>query len=267
MRPNPAPRGRSGLDGFTLIEMLVVLLLAVLLVIVLQQTLIVQRQFHESRNAVSVRLGTVGTGLALLGANFRGASVSRGDVAVLAPRRVRIRIPVGSGTICGSDNAGNRIGVVDVVGSWLARSGDSVTVQSADGPFDDLLDRVEGPGRRVPCTESRGGLIIRLDSRVRDLEFPSTTRVFRTVEFESVVENGFQYLYRVEGTRRDLLLGPLDTADGFEAWYSDEDGVPVGPPPAATRITMQVLAVAPPRRGVTSSVRDTIRLTFGGRNR
>jgi hypothetical protein len=81
-----------------------------------------------------------------------------------------------------------------------------------------------------------------------------------------VVENGKQYLYRVDGAERDLLVGPLDLSEGFRAWYVDLQGVEVFDPTLADRVMVRVIAQSPDVRGVPSFLRDTLEMSFGGRN-
>jgi len=252
--------------GFTLVELLTVLALAALLVVALQEALIVQRQFYEAQGAASARHESARTAMAVLGAAFREASVPGGDVDVLTPSRVRVRMPVGFGVVCGIDNNGSRAGLVTTRGRWVAGMGDSVLVQLTSGRFVDLLDGVDPASNRVPCLTASPGLIIRLDQRVPDVAVPSPARSFRSQLFESVVEGGKQYLYRVDGTQRDLLVGPLDVTDGFRVWYADLQGVEVADPALADRLMVRVIAQAPDLRGTPSSVRDTVQMAFGGRN-
>lgn len=252
--------------GFTLVELLTVITLAALLVVALQQALIGQRHFYEAQGGISVRNESVRTAMAVLGATLREASIARGDVEILTPRRLRVRMPVGTGVVCGIDNNGTRVGLVMTRGRWQEGSGDSVSVHLDTGPHADLLDRVDAPSNRVPCMEAAPGLIIRLDDRVPGVVIPSPARAFRSHLLESVVENGHQYLYRVDGTERDLLVGPLDAVDGFRVWYADLTGAEVATAALADRLMVRVIAQAPDRRGRPSFLRDTLQLTFGGRN-
>ncbi len=252
--------------GFTLVELLTVLALAALLIVALQEGLIVQRQFYEVLSGASVRNESVRVSIAVLGAAFREASVPGGDVEVLTPRRVRVRMPVGFGVVCGIDNNGGRVGLVTVRGRWLEAMGDSVLVQLSSGRFAGLLDAVDPASDRVPCLTASPGLIIRLDQRVPDVAVPSPARSFRSQIFESVVEEGKQYLYRVDGTQRDLLVGPLDVTDGFRVWYADRQGVEVADPALADRLMVRIIAQAPDLRGRPSILRDTVQMAFGGRN-
>jgi prepilin-type N-terminal cleavage/methylation domain-containing protein len=266
MKSSQRVQVKENRTGFSLVELLITLALAALIFMALQEVLIAQRKFYETQGAVSARNETVRTSMAVLGAALREASVPHGDIQVLTPRRIRVRMPVGLGVVCGIDNNGSRIGLVAPQGRWDETVGDSVVVHLTSGRLVDLLDQVDPTSDRVPCLTSSPGLIIRLDQRVPNVAIPSPARAFRSQLLESVVENGKQYLYRVDGAERDLLVGPLDLSEGFRAWYVDLQGVEVFDPTLADRVMVRVIAQSPDVRGVPSFLRDTLEMSFGGRN-
>lgn len=266
MRIHGRHSGRRHRLGFSLVELLTALTLSVLIVVALQEALIVQRRFYEAQGGVSVRNESVRTAMAVLGAAFREVSLSEGDVDILTPRRVRVRMPMGFGVVCGIDNNGSRVGFVTPQGRWAVGMGDSVIVHLTSGRVVDILDAVEPASNRVECLTAYPGVILRLSNRVPDIQIPSPARSFDSQLIESVVEGGKQYLYRMDGVQRDLLVGPLDMVDGFRAWYVDLQGQEVADPALADRIMVRVIAQAPDLRGRPSILRDTIQMTFGGRN-
>lgn len=259
MRSSPRSRG-----GFTFPEMLTVIVLAAVVLVALQQTLIGQLHFHESQRAVSERNESVRHALALLGTTLREASVTGGDVEILASNRLRTRVPHGNAIVCGTDNDGVQVGIIDPRGQWVV--GDSVIVRRESGRHVDRIARIDPAALQVPCTLEAPGSILRLDQDVPDVVTGSGIRTFRSHVFESVTRDGVQWLHRTTATRSDLLVGPLDATDGFTVWYEDETGAEVPDRASADRLVVRVIARGPDIRGVAPLLRDTLLLHFGGRN-
>ena len=254
-----------GADGFSMAELIVVTVISVVVLLALVQALLAQRRFYQSQGAVIERNETIRHGIAVLGSAFREANLANGDVAILAANRVRVRMPYGLAVVCGTDNNGSRIGIVELAGRWTV--GDSVLVdRDTAGVYGDLIDRIDPIGNRVPCTLG-GGAILRLDQRVPDAEPGTAVRAFRSHLFEVGSQAGRSWLFRVDGPTRDLLLGPIDPAQGFQAWYEDTQGLPVASPLNAERVVVRVIAISlrPPTGPVART--DTLLMTFGGRNR
>jgi prepilin-type N-terminal cleavage/methylation domain-containing protein len=258
MTPSAARR------GFTMTELLVVITLSVLLVYALQRTVVSQRRYYAAQEAVSERHETIRIASAILSSALREANLPRGDVDILAPGRVRVRMPLGLAFACGTDGA-LRVGVVRVEGRWVAGAGDSVLIRRAAGWDARRLVLLGGPVPGVPCVAS-GGSVLTLDQIVADAVAGSAARAYRSQIFEIAAAGTDYWLYRVDGAQRDLLAGPLDGATGFQAWYEDAAGAVLPGPLGAQRVGMRVIARAyQPVPG--SNRRDTLRLTFTGRNR
>lgn len=256
-----SPHSRA---GFSLPEMLTVLALAAVVLVALQQALVGQLRFHESQRAVSERNESVRNAMAVLGTTLREASVSGGDMEILASNRLRARVPHGSAVVCGADNNGLRVGIVDPRGQWVV--GDSVIVRRGSGRHVDRISRIDPASPQVPCALEDGGSIVRLDQQVADVVTGSGARTFRSQVFESVARDGVQWLYRTDGTWQDLLVGPLDGADGFTVWYEDVTGAEVADLASADRVAVRVIARGPDVRGAAPLIRDTLLMRFGGRN-
>lgn len=251
-------------DGFTFTELLVVVALGAVILVALQQLLFRQLRFHESQRAVSERNESVRYAMAVLGTTLREASVSGGDVEVLAPDRLRARVPHGHAVVCGAANPGGQVGIVDPRGRWAV--GDSVILTRDSGRHVDRIARIDPAGPQVPCSLTGPGSVVRLDQPVPDVVPGSGIRAFRSHVFEGTTGGGAGWLYRTDGARTDLLVGPLDAADGFSVWYEDGTGAQVADRADAERVAVRVVARGPDVRGVTPLLRDTLLLRFGGRN-
>ncbi len=266
MSAHPRSRARA-FGGFSLVELLLVLVLGAVLIVALQTSLVRQRRLYETQRAISERNETLRFAAAVFGSAMREAVLPDGDLDVLASNRVRARVPHGIGIVCGTDNNGSRIGVVAPQGYWGANPGDSVWLQRADVWTVDEIQRIDAPSNRVPCTQVAGGLILRLDQDAPDANLTSPARSFRSQVFESAAQAGSWWLFRDDGAVRDLLLGPLDPVQGFLVRYEDAAGGPVATVALADRVAVRVIAMPPPITAQPLTRVDTLTLEFGRRNR
>jgi len=251
--------------GFSMPELLVVVAIGALIVMLLQQALIGQRQFYESQRAAAQRHETIRLAMATLATPLREANVARGDVEILAPGRVRMRMPLGSAFVCGTDPNGSRVGAVNMEGQWNAGVADSVLMLRSGVWTGEEISRLQGTDRRVPCVTA-GGAVLRLDRRVRDVDLGTAARAFRSYIFEVDTDGLFFWLYRWDGTQRDLLLGPLDGPTGFQVWYEDAQGVVLPGPAGAVRVGIRLVARSMNPFPVAGERTDTLVMSFGGRN-
>lgn len=266
MKTRP-PRGHPGARrGFTLPELLVVVVLGALLVVAFQQTIMVQRRFYAGQRAAAERHETLRFASAVLGSALREANIPAGDVAVLAPGRVRVRMPVGLAFVCGTDVSGQLVGAVRLEGRWVAGAGDSVLVLRSGAWSAHALTGLSGPAIQVPCLAA-GGAALQLDQNVPDVTTGSAVRAFRSQVFEVASDGTDDWLYRVDGAQRDLLLGPLDGPQGFQVWFEDAAGTVLPGPTGAERVGLLVVARAKEAPLGASTRRDTLAVTFTGRNR
>lgn len=265
MHPSSHRRAASQM-GFTLTELVVVVSLGVLMIFALQQALIGQRRYYAAQKAVTQRHETLRFASAVLGSALREANIPGGDVDILGPGRVRVRMPVGLAFVCGADASGQRVGAVGLEGQWTAGIGDSVLVQLAAGWSAEAINVLSGPVNQVACVQL-GGSVLQLGRRVPDVVAGSPARAFRSVVFEIATGGTDYWLYRTDGAQRDLLLGPLDGVAGFQVWFADALGGPLPGPLGAERVGVRVIATAQNPPIAVSNRRDTLVMTFTGRNR
>lgn len=251
--------------GFSMPELLMVVAIGALLVVVLQQALVGQRRFYDSQRAAVQRHETLRLAMATMGSPLREANVARGDVGILAPGRVRVRMPLGSAFVCGTDANGSRVGAVDMQGQWNAGVADSVLILRSGVWSAEGISRLQGTDRRVPCVAA-GGAVFRLDRRVPNVDLGTAARAFRSYIFEVDTDGLFFWLYRWDGAQRDLLLGPLDGPTGFQVWYEDAQGVVLPGPVGAERVGIRFVARSMNPFPVAGERTDTLVMTFGGRN-
>jgi prepilin-type N-terminal cleavage/methylation domain-containing protein len=266
MTAPPIPSTALKPRGFSMPELLVVIVLGVLLIFALQQTIMSQRRYYGAQRAAAQRHETLRVASAVLSSALREANIPAGDVAILAPGRVRVRMPMGLAFVCGIDITGQRVGAVNLEGRWVAGVGDSVLIQRSGAWSAHAITTLSGPVVQVPCVAS-GGAVLQLDQNVPDVVVGSAARAFRSHVFEVASDGTDDWLYRVDGAQRDLLLGPLDGAQGFQVWFEDGGGTVLPGPAGAERLGVRVVARASEPPLGASSRRDTLAVTFTGRNR
>ncbi len=260
------PRLHSGAHtGFSMPELIMVVVIGALLVMVLQQALVGQHRFYDSQRAAVQRHETLRLAMAIMSSPLREANVARGDVGVLGPGRVRVRMPLGSAFVCGTDANGSRVGAVDMQGQWNAGVADSILILRSGVWTAEGISSLGGPDRRVDCVAG-GGAVLRLDRRVPDVDLGTAARAFRSYVFEVDTDGLFFWLYRWDGAQRDLLLGPLDGPTGFQVWYEDAQGVVLPGPVGAQRVGIRFVARSMNPFPVAGERTDSLVMTFGGRN-
>jgi len=246
-------------------ELMVVVALGALLLFAMQQAVMTQRRYWSAQGAASQRHESVRVAMAVLTGVLREANLANGDAVILAPGRIRARMPLGLAQVCGTDLAGDRLGLVAAEGHWAALAGDSVLVRRSGGWTAEAVTALSGPVAQVPCVAA-GGSVARLGRPALDALPGAAARPFRSVVFELALDGGAPWLFRVDGAQRDALAGPLDATAGFRAWYEDASGAVVAAPASAVRVVVRVVT-APASGSAAGSRRDTVTLSFGGRNR
>jgi len=267
-RPGPGPhaaRGSVAPRGFTMPELLVVVVLGALILFALQQAIVTQRRYWAAQRSVTERHETARAAMAMLTAALREANLAGGDAVILAPGRIRARMPLGLGLVCGTDAAGQRLGVVAAEGRWAAGAGDSVLILRSGGWSAESVTALSGPVAQVPCVAG-GGTVATLGRAALDVVVGSGARPFRSLLFELATDASASWLFRIDGALREPLAGPLDATTGLRFWYEDLQGVEVASAAAASRVGVRVVT-ARSTGGATANRTDTLTLTFGGRNR
>ena len=252
--------------GFSMPELLVVVVLGVLLIFALQQTILSQRRYYRAQRSAAERHETLRLSSAVLSSALREVNIPGGDAVILGPGRIRVRMPLGLAAVCGTDAAGQRVGIVNLDGRWVAGAADSVLIQRTTGWSAHAINTLSGPVAQVPCVAT-GGAVLRLGQNVPDVVVGSGARAYRSQIFEVASDGTTWWLYRQDGAQRDLLTGPLAGAQGLQLWYEDATGTVLPSAAGAQRVGVRVVALASEPPLYASNRTDTLELTFTGRNR
>lgn len=229
-------------DGFTFVELLLVLVLGLLLLGGAYRTLVRQEQAYGQLRAMAGTQQDARTGLELLSAELREVSASGGDLLVATPDSIRFRALRKFGLVCYTDKNNKRLTVAQM-GSDPFASGDSIVVY-VDGDSlmarDDIWQReqVSSVSGTVTCGTTLGLYLPDLlpNATLRVLTIQGAGLRFDSV-YPGAPVRGFQRLaYGVQPVdgepmlvmrRRGEtfpLLGPLAPGDGIVFRYFDDQG-------------------------------------------
>ena len=95
------PRGRAPRRGLTLVEVLIALALAGIVSTILLVTLTSQQRMYATLDTRTRVQRNLRTGVSVLPADLRSASVSGGDLTALQDTMVQLRATIGSSVVCG----------------------------------------------------------------------------------------------------------------------------------------------------------------------
>jgi prepilin-type N-terminal cleavage/methylation domain-containing protein len=249
---------RSSRHGFTLAELLVVVVLGSFLVLASYQVLITNSRVHSVNSAHIQGQQTLRAGLDVLVGELREISTLDGDLLAMEAESVTIRSQRGFGVVCGA-NLGispPKLTVVRV-GYWF-ESGDSVVVYADNDPMRILDDAwLQGVVQSVDTTALCG------TNQAQVLQVPGLVSAGDTIRMGAPVRAFAEFTYglfqfdgewylgrRARGsTDPDLLVGPLVESRGLEFRYLDSLG-------AATTVATAVSQIELTLRYRSKGVRD-----------
>ncbi len=242
---------RSSAHGFTLIELLVYIVLALLVLGAVFNVFVSQSRQHGLHLETMDARQTLRGGAAMMIAEMRGLSVSRGDLYAIAPQSITLRSVQGLGIICSVHTSQPRYGLWGMSGEFQATADDSALMYSASADawtsvnIKDVWD--PGGGGVSTCawpggvpTDTVPEVDVAVPSDTAGVTVGSPMRAFRSTEFGMLQQDGRWWLGRkVSGAASyDLVTGPLRApADsGLALHYYDAAGVETADPTQVTRI-------------------------------
>jgi prepilin-type N-terminal cleavage/methylation domain-containing protein len=226
-------------DGFTFVELLLVLVLGLLLLGGAYGTLVRQEQAYGQLRAMAGTQQDARTGLELLSAELREVSAVGGDLLMATPDSLRFRALRKFGLVCDTDKNNKRL-LVAQLGADPFASQDSIVVyvdQDSLMARDDIWQReqVSSVNAATSCSTTLGAALPSLlpEATLKVLTLQGAGLRFDSV-FPGAPVRGFQRLTygvaTVDGEpmlvmrRRDVtvpLLGPLAAGDGLVFRYYD----------------------------------------------
>ena len=231
--------------GFTMIELLIVVIVGLLVLGSVYRVLISQsKEYENHRETIDVE-ETLRGAAALLTSELQVASASRGDLYAIGPDSISLRSFQTSGAICGQVVNVNRYAVWQPSGSFTAGANDSALAYKLSASTWNItkVNQVwTNPGAPLTtCTGWSGGLIppvvVELTGDTTGLATGSVIRSFRKTTYRLFTQNGRWWLGRrlAAAVCCEVVTGPLrqPSDSGLVFHYYDATGAAITAPTTA----------------------------------
>lgn len=229
--------------GFTLVELLVVIVLSTFILTAAYQTLIAQQNASQRQHAMIAAQGVSRTTLQVLLSELREVSASDGDVLEATSTSLTVRSPRKLGIVCQAGDpltiwemgdpfeAGEKLRIYDhSTGTWLPGGSNSIGIQSATTASSgtcDTWNRYDMDGTVAGAYRLRE-LSLSSSSSLASIRAGAPVRSFQTVTY-GLFPFGDHYALGRAAVGADTvpLVGPLASPDegGLELRYLDADSV------------------------------------------
>lgn len=244
--------------GFTLVELLIVMLLGSLVLGAVYQTLISQQRSTRQTYAIIATQQNTRIGLELLASDLREVSATDGDIIEAGARSIRYRALRKGGIVCAVDGSGAWIDVAEIGGSFAAD--DSVVIFN-DGPnpnsaIDDgwTLARIQsvGSGSCAGSPVSVNVNRLSFSTALATIQRGAPVRSFTQVGYRIVDQGTAGVLYRMQGADSVAVLDGLrpSAQDGLRLSYWDTAGAAI----SYTNLSSQLNRVGRIRIKLTGSL-------------
>ncbi len=253
--------------GFTMAEMVVVIILGSVVAGALYKVLITQERLYTRERVATVRHDALRLAATVLSADLMEASSSENDFIELEGDELSLRSPVGFGIICGVDSVSRKLSVIGAEGRFRDPVGDSLLIYHPDGwlvrAAQVTLPVVEaGPGcAYVAGPEAQ--YTVKIDGDIAGVPVGAPIRAFHRWTYRLEEDGGTWWLARDDGSVTDLLAGPfVGDGSGLTFVYLDENGQATDDPARLVRLDITLIAQVP--GGIQK--RDTLTATVRLRN-
>jgi prepilin-type N-terminal cleavage/methylation domain-containing protein len=231
--------------GFTLVEMLVVVVLGTVVAAGLYRVLTTQQRAVRHQNEVASVHDVFRVAAAVLAADLREANPADGDLGGLSPETLSVRSPVGFAVVCAVDTVNARLGLVGVRGRVDATPGDSLLVYRPAGWIVRAVTAVD-PGGLPPlaCPYAGGPPLertVRVAGSVSGVPVGAPARAFRRTAYHLAQDAGFWWLARTDPGGTEPLVGPT-APGGLLFLYVDTLEQPAASVAAVARVDVRLVA-------------------------
>lgn len=236
---------KSRQQGFTLVELLVVIVIGAMVLGAVYQTMTVQERTNRQQVAIVTTQENVRAALDILSAELREISAVQGDLLGGGANYIRFRALRKAGVVCGRDASLARDWVdVAVLGQSFTTS--DTTAIFDDGP-NDMSSRDDSWRIATPSGTGSPGTCLGnpVSTTVERLRYPSGTlatvdtgalvRSYKAYEYVLVDVAGRGKLVRSRNSTTDTLIESLATTseNGLNFKYYDASGTQIASPNTA----------------------------------
>lgn len=238
-------------DGFTLLEVLLVVTLTGLVVAGMLRALTAQKRYYARQTRILDARHAMRASTTILSSELREASATGGDLYFIAPDSVGFRSTVGFGVVCAID--GNTLALTRVSGHFQTAGSDSVLVfvEETDRDDDDHWDALAVTSISTTGTTCDSGAVpdrlVTVEAAPSGLWLGAPLRLFRPYVY-SLFQGADARWWLGRRLRSESeyvpVAGPLapPSADGLELSYWDDDDQPVAAPSDVFRVEIAVTA-------------------------
>ncbi|TVP58656.1 MAG: prepilin-type N-terminal cleavage/methylation domain-containing protein [Gemmatimonadales bacterium] len=269
-------------NGFTLVELLIVVVLGGLILAATFRVLVSNQQIYTAQSATVMGQQTVRGAVELLTSEIREMSTASdpflgSDLIVMESDRIQMRVMRKVAVVCGVEDTDPLLVRAAIMGLDFAE-GDSVLVH-ADGS-EDASEHFWSKGEVIstPATGTPancGGepsLRLRIDGMIpgitsaNQVASGSLVRSFQTVEYRAVALDGDIYLGRGLDGEPEPVIGPIAANDGLRFDYLDANGDPTTTPADVRTIQVTVRTVSRARGARGELIADSLSVFVNPRN-
>lgn len=253
--------------GFTLVELLVVVVLGGLMVLAIYQVLVTNSRTYAVNNAQIQGQQSLRAGMDVLFGELREISGPEGDIVSMAVDSITIRTSRAFGLVCATNYTASPPRVTAYRIGPGVEAGDSIFIFADNNPdwaTDDVwLTRV---AQSVDTTATCGGALAQeitvanLASTGDTVRVGAPLRTFDTYTYGLISLGGETYLGRRISTAGspDPLVGPLVPNRGVNFRYLDSIGIVTTVDTLVTQIEVTLRYASPVMNSQNQRVRDSI---------
>jgi len=258
---------RTSRTGFTLVELLVVVVLGGLMLLAIYQVLITNSRTYAVNNAQIQGQQSLRAGMELLFSELREVSTEEGDIVSMGVDSVTIRTSRAFGLVCATDYSVNppritayRLGPEIVANDSIFVFADNLPDRAGDDVW--LTRLVQTVDTTATCSGAPGQKLVvpNLASTGDTVRVGAPIRTFLTYTYGLYDFSGESYLGRRISTASspDPLVGPLIPKRGVTFRYLDSLGAVTAVPTDVAQIEVILRYTSEMRDARNQLIRDSI---------